>query len=63
MQLALGSVQRPTLSVGPITVKGKAASVYTLTVAQGQRASLDVLRLTDTPDGWRITSLNSPLPR
>jgi hypothetical protein len=63
MQLALGSVQHPTLSIGPITVKGKAASVYTLTLAQGQQASLDVLQLIDTSDGWRISSLHSPLPR
>jgi hypothetical protein len=63
MALALGSVQHPTLSIGPITVKGKAASVYTLTVAQGQQASLDVLQLTETSDGWRISSLHSPLPR
>ena len=63
MQLALGGVQHPTLSIGPITVKGKVASVYTLTVAQGQQASLDVLQLSDTSDGWRVTSLHSPLPR
>jgi hypothetical protein len=63
MQLALGSVQHPALSIGPITVKGKNASVYTLTVAQGQQASLDVLQLVDTSDGWRVSSLHSPLPR
>jgi hypothetical protein len=63
MEVALGSVQHPTLSVGPITIKGKNASVYTLTVAQGQQASLDVLQLTDTSEGWRISSLHSPLPR
>ncbi len=63
MELALGSVQHPTLSIGPITVKGKNASVYTLTVAQGQQASLDILQLTETSDGWRISSLHSPLPR
>jgi hypothetical protein len=63
MRLALGSVRNPTLSIGPVTVKGKAASVYTLTVAQGQQASLDVLHLVETGDGWRISSLNAPLPR
>jgi outer membrane murein-binding lipoprotein Lpp len=63
MRLALGSVRNPTLSIGPVTVRGKAASVYTLTVAQGQQASLDVLHLIETGDGWRITSLNAPLPR
>jgi hypothetical protein len=62
LRVALGGVRTPTLSIGPITVKGKAASVYTLTVAAGQQASLDVLRLIDTSDGWRISSLHSPLP-
>jgi hypothetical protein len=62
LRLALGGVRNPTLSIGPITVRGKTASVYTLTVAQGQQASLDVLALIDTPDGWRISSLHSPFP-
>jgi hypothetical protein len=62
LRFALGNVQHPTLSIGPVKVKGKAASVYTLSLAQGQRASLNVLRLIDTPDGWRISSLNAPLP-
>jgi hypothetical protein len=63
MRLALGSVRNPTLSIGPVSVKGKAASVYTLTLAAGQQASLNVLRLVDTSDGWRISALNAPLPR
>lgn len=62
LQVALGDVRKPTLSIGPITVRGKAASVYTLTVAEGQQASLDVLQLIDTADGWRISSLHAPLP-
>jgi hypothetical protein len=62
LQAALGSVRRPTLSIGPITVKGRTASVYTLTVAQGQQASLDVVQLIKTSGGWRISSLHSPLP-
>jgi hypothetical protein len=63
LRLALSPVRKPTLSIGPVTVKGKAASVYTLTLAEGQQASLNVLHLIDTSDGWRITSLNAPLPR
>jgi hypothetical protein len=62
MRVALGNVQRPTLSIGQITIKGKTASVITLTVAEGQQASLDALQLVDTGDGWRISSLHSPLP-
>jgi ketosteroid isomerase-like protein len=63
MRLALGSVRNPTLSIGPITVRGKAASVYTLTLAAGQQASLNLLHLIDTSDGWRISALSAPLPR
>jgi hypothetical protein len=63
LRFALGNVEHPTLSIGPVSVRGKAASVYTLSLAQGQQASLNVLRLIDTPDGWRISSLNAPLPR
>lgn len=62
MRVALGSVKKPTLSIGLIKVTGKTASVITLTVAQGQQASLDALELIDTSDGWRISSLHSPLP-
>jgi ketosteroid isomerase-like protein len=60
--LALGSVRSPTLSVGQTTVKGSTATVIVLTVAQGQRSSLDTIGLTKTGDGWRIQSLTSALP-
>jgi hypothetical protein len=63
MRLALAGVHDPTLSIGPITIRGRTASVYTLTLAQGEQASLDVLQLVNTSDGWRISSLHSPLPR
>jgi hypothetical protein len=62
LRFALGNVRSPTLSIGTVTVKGKAASVYTLTLAEGQQASLNVLQLIDTSDGWRISSLHAPLP-
>jgi ketosteroid isomerase-like protein len=62
LAFALGSVRSPTLSIGPVTVRGRTASVYTLSLAQGQQASLTVLALVDTSGGWRISSLNSPLP-
>jgi hypothetical protein len=60
--LALGAVNNPALSIGQIIVKGSNASVITLTVAQGQHASLDALELIDTGHGWRISSLSSQLP-
>jgi hypothetical protein len=62
LALALGGVRKPTLSIGSIAVRGKSASVITLTVAANQPASLDVLELIDTGGGWRISSLHSPLP-
>jgi hypothetical protein len=60
--LGLGSVKNPTLSVGPVTVKGSTATAIVLTVAQGQRSSLDAIGLVKTNDGWRIQSLTSQLP-
>jgi hypothetical protein len=60
--VGLGSVKSPTLSVGQTTVKGSTATVIVLTVAQGQRSSLDAIGLIKTGDGWRIQSLTSQLP-
>ena len=61
MQIALGRVQSPTLSIGRVTISGSTASVITLTAARGQEASLDAIQLVKTGQGWRITSLGSPV--
>jgi hypothetical protein len=61
MQIAFGGVDRPTLSIGRITVSGSTASVITLTGARGQQASLDVVELVRTGQGWRVTALGSPV--
>jgi hypothetical protein len=60
MQIFLGSVNNPTLSVGRITVSGQNASAITLTGANGQQSSLDAIQLVKTPQGWRVASLGSP---
>jgi hypothetical protein len=60
MQIALGSVQNPTLSVGKVTVSGSSAQAIVLTVASNQQASLDTIDLINTKGGWRINSLTSP---
>lgn len=61
-QLALGPVRNPYMSVGKVTVKGSSATAMVLTVAQGQRSSLDAVGLVKTGSGWRIQSLDQPLP-
>jgi hypothetical protein len=60
MQIALGALQHPTLSIGRITVHGASASVITLSTARGQRASISTLKLVQTHSGWRISALASP---
>jgi len=59
MRVALSSVHDPVISIGKIEVSGRRATVITLTVARGQRASLAALELLDTGQGWRISSLGS----
>ncbi len=60
MQIALGSVQNPTLSIGKVTVNGSSAQPIVLTVAANQQASLDTIDLVNTKGGWRINSLTTP---
>jgi hypothetical protein len=62
LQVALGSVRNPGISVGKVTVNGRRATAVILASARGQRALVSVLGLIDTADGWRIASLNSSLP-
>ncbi len=61
MQIALGGVKSPALSIGRIDVNGNKASVITLTTAAGQEASLDAIELTKTGSGWRVESLGTPV--
>jgi hypothetical protein len=61
MQVALGGTRQPQVSVGKVVIRGARAWAITLTAAQGQRATLTAIALRRTSDGWRITSLDSPL--
>jgi hypothetical protein len=61
MQIALGGVKNPTLSIGRIIVNGSSASAITLTSARGQQGSLDAIGLVRTRQGWRVQSLGSPV--
>jgi hypothetical protein len=47
--------------VGKVVIRGARAWAITLTAAEGQRATLTAIALRRTSDGWRITSLDSPL--
>jgi hypothetical protein len=61
MRLALGSTRQPEVSVGKVIIRGARAWAITLTAARGERATLTAIALRRTSDGWRITSLDSPL--
>jgi hypothetical protein len=61
MRLALGDVHDPTISVGKVTVHGTRATAISDASARGQQASVVAIELRRTGDGWRITSLGSPL--
>jgi hypothetical protein len=61
MRVALGGVRDPVISIGKITVHGRRGTAITLTVARGQQAALSAIELLQTGDGWRISSLGSPL--
>lgn len=59
MEIGLGGVQDPTVSIGKVTVTGGSASVVALTVARDQQGAIDTFELTHTSDGWRISSLTA----
>jgi outer membrane murein-binding lipoprotein Lpp len=61
MQVALGTVEDPTISIGRIRISGQRATVITLSAAKGEQASIDAIDLIKTAKGWRLVSLGSPL--
>ncbi len=63
MRVALGTVRDPVISIGSVVIRGRQASVITLTAARGQAASLANIELVQTASGWRIASLGSSLAR
>jgi hypothetical protein len=60
MHTFVQSVSNPSLSVSKVHVKGGTASAVVLARAKGQPSSLESVQLTNTKDGWRLTSLASP---
>jgi hypothetical protein len=46
--------------VSKVHIKGSSASAVVLARAKGQQASLESVQLTNTKNGWRLTSLASP---
>ncbi|MFZ1997709.1 MAG: hypothetical protein WAU75_26560 [Solirubrobacteraceae bacterium] len=60
MRTFVQSVSNPSLSVTRVHVKGASASAVVLARATGQPSSLESVQLTDTSNGWRLTSLASP---
>jgi hypothetical protein len=60
MKTFVQSVSDPSLSVAKVHVKGGTASAVVLARAKGQPSSLESVQLTNTKNGWRLTSLASP---
>jgi hypothetical protein len=60
MRTFVQSVSNPSLSVSRVHVKGASASAVVLARATGQPSSLESVQLTNTSNGWRLTSLASP---
>lgn len=61
LRRALSDVRNPVVSVGKVIIRGSRAWAITLAAAHGQKAELVAIELTMTRQGWRITSLASPL--
>jgi ketosteroid isomerase-like protein len=57
LQRGLGSVKKPKLTIGQVTVTGDSATADVRTSAAGQQPSRDTLKLTKDGDDWRIASL------
>jgi hypothetical protein len=61
MTIAYSSVKDATLGVGKVTVHGKSASVVVLSLAANEPSSLATVLLVDTSQGWRISSVHTPV--
>jgi hypothetical protein len=60
MQVFVGSVSNPTISVSHVVVKGSNATAVVLAGATGQTAALETVGLLQTSNGWRLATLASP---
>jgi hypothetical protein len=62
LQRALQDTEQPTLAIGTVAVTGKSARAEIRTTAKGQPPSKDVIQLTKTDAGWRVSSLGGQAP-
>jgi hypothetical protein len=56
---SLGEVRNPRLTVGKVTVRGKAATADIRTAAEGQEPSSDTIRLDKIKEKWRVSDLDA----
>jgi hypothetical protein len=61
MSISLGRVHAPILSIGRITITGSTAEAITLSGAAGERGAFETIDLVKTGQGWRVTSLATPV--
>ncbi|HET8977859.1 MAG TPA: hypothetical protein VFN87_06850 [Solirubrobacteraceae bacterium] len=59
MHTFVDSVSDPTLSISKVRVTGSTASAVVVAGAAGQPSSTETVELTNTKNGWRLTSLAS----
>jgi hypothetical protein len=57
MRNSLGRVDKPRLTVGAVTVKGKTATAQVKTSAEGEKPSTDIVRLQRIKGAWKISAL------
>lgn len=60
-ELGLAGARNPRLVIGTVTVKGRTATVLTVTQAKGEKTVLSTLELVETVNGWRIASLGAAI--
>ena len=63
MRNSLGSVKRPKLTVGKVTIDKNEADAEVRTSAQGQTPSTDTIRLERISGKWKVSALGTPTPR
>jgi hypothetical protein len=60
LRQSLAPVRKPTVRIKRVVVKGRTATANVISGAQGQPSSADVIGLTKTKHGWRISSRSTP---
>jgi hypothetical protein len=60
LRQSLAPVKKPTVQIKRVLVHGKSATANVISGAQDQPPSADVIGLTKTKAGWRISSRTTP---